>query len=95
MGDIVIRPEEGSVTRSGVPVQLTKTEFRLLSHLMTQPNRVWSRQQLLEAVWDYPSDGDGRLVDTHMARLRAKVEDNPADPTHLLTVRGLGYKAVA
>jgi len=93
-GDLELRPSEGVVLKRGVPVQLTKTEFHLLCHLADHTSQVLSRQQLLEAVWDYPPDGDGRLVDTHMARLRAKIEDNPSDPSHLVTVRGLGYKLV-
>src|SRR4051794_25613670 len=93
-GHLELRPSEGAVLSHGVPVQLTKTEFHLLCHLADHANQVLSRQQLLEAVWDYPPDGDGRLVDTHMARLRAKVEDVPSDPAHLVTVRGIGYKLV-
>jgi DNA-binding response OmpR family regulator len=93
-GAIEIRAAEGVVLRDGTPVPLTRTEFRLLCHLAEHPHQVLSRQQLLEAVWDYPPEGDGRLVDTHMARLRAKVEDSPSDPVHLVTVRGIGYKLV-
>ena len=80
--------------KGGHPVQLTKTEFHLLCHLAQHANQVLSRSQLLEAVWDYSYPGDGRLVDTHMGRLRAKVERDPAEPRHLVTVRGLGYKLV-
>jgi DNA-binding response OmpR family regulator len=93
-GAIEIRAMEGVVLRHGMPVSLTRTEFQLLCHLAEHPNQVLSRQQLLEAVWDYPPEGDGRLVDTHMARLRAKVEDTPSEPVHLVTVRGIGYKLV-
>jgi DNA-binding response OmpR family regulator len=93
-GDLELRPSEGVVLKDGLPVQLTKTEFHLLCHLADHTNQVLSRQQLLEAVWDYPPEGDGRLVDTHMARLRAKIEDAPSDPAHLVTVRGIGYKLV-
>jgi DNA-binding response OmpR family regulator len=82
------------VFKRGQPVPLTKTEFHLLCHLADHPNQVLSRQQLLEAVWDYPPEGDGRLVDTHMARLRAKIEDAPSEPAHLVTIRGIGYKLV-
>jgi DNA-binding response OmpR family regulator len=94
-GNLELRPSEGVVLKHGVAVPLTKTEFHLLCHLADHTNQVLSRQQLLEAVWDYPPDGDGRLVDTHMARLRAKIEETPSDPTHLVTVRGLGYKLVS
>jgi DNA-binding response OmpR family regulator len=94
VGDIEIKPSEGMVLKEGRPVQLTKTEFHLLCHLADHANQVLSRSQLLEAVWDYAYAGDGRLVDTHMARLRAKVERTPSDPKHLITVRGIGYKLV-
>ncbi len=94
VGDVVIKESEGVVLKGGHPVPLTKTEFRLLCHLASQVGRLWSRQQLLEMIWDHPLDGDGRLVDTHVARLRSKLEDSPGEPAHLLTVRGLGYKLV-
>jgi DNA-binding response OmpR family regulator len=93
-GNVELRPSEGVVFKRGQPVPLTKTEFHLLCHLADHPNQVLSRQQLLEAVWDYPPEGDGRLVDTHMARLRAKIEDAPSEPAHLVTIRGIGYKLV-
>ncbi|HEX6499785.1 MAG TPA: response regulator transcription factor [Micromonosporaceae bacterium] len=90
-GDLEIRPEAGEVTVHGRPVALTRTEFRLLCELADHAGRVLSRQQLLERVWDYGA-GDERLVDVHVGRLRQKIEDNPASPEHLVTVRGLGYK---
>jgi DNA-binding response OmpR family regulator len=91
-GDITVRVAEGVALKGEVPLALTKTEFHLLRHLMANPNRVWSRDQLLEHVWGYTYRGDGRLVDTHVARLRAKVEVDPAHPLLIHTVRGLGYK---
>jgi len=92
VGNITIHLDEGRVTKDDVDVPLTKTEFRLLAHLAAQPNRVWSRDQLLDHVWGYPGDSDGRVVDTHIARLRAKIEDDPAQPALVQTVRGLGYR---
>ena len=94
IGDLEVRPSEGVVLKSGQPVQLTKTEFHLLLYLSDHINLVLTRPQLLEAVWDYPPDGDSRLVDTHIARLRAKIESTPGEPKHLVTVRGIGYKLV-
>jgi len=91
-GDLEIIPDEGKVTRSGVELHLTKTEFRLLCELAQNPGRVFSRESLLDKVWGYDYFGDGRLVDVHIRRLRTKVEDDPANPEHVLTVRGLGYK---
>ncbi len=91
-GDLEIVPDEGSVRRSGEELHLTKTEFRLLVELATNPGRVLSREVLLERVWGYGYFGDGRLVDVHVRRLRTKVEYDPANPRHVVTVRGLGYK---
>ena len=92
IGNLEIIPTEGVARRSGEPLPLTRTEFHLLCHLARNPNRVWSRDQLLQHVWGYDYSGDGRLVDTHIARLRAKIEEDPSEPAVLLTVRGLGYK---
>jgi DNA-binding response OmpR family regulator len=77
---------------AGTVAQLTKTEFRLLCELAAHSGMVLSREQLLERVWGYDYFGDGRLVDAHVRRLRTKIEPNPSDPRHLVTVRGLGYK---
>ncbi len=90
--DLEIVPDEGIVTRSGEQVHLTKTEFRLLVELAASPGRVFSREVLLERVWGYGYFGDGRLVDVHIRRLRTKIEVDPANPRHVVTVRGLGYK---
>ncbi|PZS19507.1 MAG: DNA-binding response regulator [Acidimicrobiales bacterium] len=94
-GDLEIMPDQGLVRRSGEEVHLTRTEFRLLCELAANPGRVLSREQLLERVWGYDYFGDGRLVDVHVRRLRTKVEHDPANPRHVVTVRGLGYKVVA
>jgi DNA-binding response OmpR family regulator len=91
-GDLEIVPDEGVVLRDGTEVHLTKTEFRLLVELASSPGRVFSREVLLERVWGYGYFGDGRLVDVHVRRLRMKVEADPANPRHVITVRGLGYK---
>ena len=91
-GDLEVVPEEGVVRRGGDEVHLTKTEFRLLCELASAPGRVFSREQLLERVWGYDYFGDGRLVDVHVRRLRTKVEGDAANPQHVVTVRGLGYK---
>lgn len=95
VGPIEIRVDEGRVLKRGAEVSLTKTEFQLLCHLTENPNRVWSREQLLAHVWGYPYGGDGRLVDTHVARLRSKVDDPDAPASVIQTVRGLGYRAGA
>ena len=91
-GDLEIHQDEGVVTVSGVEVHLTRTEFKLLCELANNPSRVFSREVLLERVWGYGYFGDGRLVDVHIRRLRTKIEQDPANPRHVVTVRGLGYK---
>lgn len=91
-GDLEIVPDEGKVLRAGEELHLTKTEFRLLCELAQNPGRVYSREHLLDHVWGYDYFGDGRLVDVHVRRLRTKVESDPANPRHVVTVRGLGYR---
>jgi DNA-binding response OmpR family regulator len=92
-GDLEIRVDEGVVLRAGVPLHLTHTEFRLLAELALASG-VRSREELLERVWGYGYFGDGRLVDVHVRRLRTKVERDPANPTLVVTARGLGYRLV-
>ena len=94
-GELEIIPDEGVVRRGGEEIHLTKTEFRLLVELGSSPGRVFSREVLLERVWGYGYFGDGRLVDVHVRRLRTKVEADAANPRHVVTVRGLGYKLQA
>ena len=89
-----IEPESGVVTKDGDPVALTKTEFSLLCTLASRPNVIFKREVLLEQVWGYDYLGDSRLVDTHIGRLRAKIERQPSNPRIIHTVRGLGYKLV-
>jgi DNA-binding response OmpR family regulator len=91
-GDVEVLPDEGTVRRAGVEVHCTRTEFRLLCELAANPGKVLSREQLLDRVWGYDYFGDGRLVDVHIRRLRTKIEADPANPHHILTVRGMGYK---
>ncbi len=92
VGDLSISPEEGLVTKNDEELHLTKTEFRLLVELASQPGKVFSREALLERVWGYDYFADGRLVDVHVRRLRTKVETDPASPRYVVTARGLGYK---
>ncbi len=92
IGDLEIRPDAGEVRRGDTPIHLTRTEFRLLCELASAPQRVFSRELLLERVWSYDYFGDGRIVDVHVRRLRTKIEADPGQPELLVTVRGLGYK---
>ena len=92
VGDLEISPDEGTVSKGGEQLHLTKTEFKLLVELASQPGKVFSREVLLERVWGYDYFGDGRLVDVHVRRLRTKVEADAASPRYVVTARGLGYK---
>ena len=93
-GDLVIDPAGMAVTLRGVDLRLTPTELRLLLELARRPGQVFTRQLLLERVWDYSYLGDSRLVDVCVQRLRTKIEDDPSHPTLVQTVRGVGYKLV-
>ena len=90
-GDLTIDVAAGEVLLGDQAVALTRTEFRLLCELADHAGSVLSRQQLLTAVWEYEF-GDERVVDVHIGRLRRKVEVDPGEPRHVLTLRGLGYK---
>jgi DNA-binding response OmpR family regulator len=94
VGDVEIRPAEAQVTKGGVPVELTRTEFRLLCELADHPGAVLSREQLLDRVWGYDRVSESRTVDAHIRRLRGKIEDDPSAPRLLQTARGLGYRLV-
>jgi two-component system alkaline phosphatase synthesis response regulator PhoP len=74
------------------PLDLTPLEFNLLSTLISSPGRVWSRTQLIERLWGNEFFGDERVVDTHIKRLRKKIEPDPSDPQFIKTVVGVGYK---
>ncbi|MBF1999128.1 MAG: response regulator transcription factor [Synechococcales cyanobacterium C42_A2020_086] len=74
------------------PLDLTTLEFELLATFLSNPGRVWSRAQLIERLWGSDFYGDERVVDTHVARLRKKVEPDPSNPTFVKTVIGVGYK---
>jgi DNA-binding response OmpR family regulator len=76
----------------GRSVRLTRKEFDLLAHLASAPGITFTRSELLEAVWDFAWDGDTATVTVHIRRLREKIEDDPSDPRHLVTVWGVGYR---
>jgi DNA-binding response OmpR family regulator len=80
------------VLLAGRPVECTALEFELLLHFAQHPGRVFSRAQLLDAVWGYSHEGYEHTVTTHINRLRAKIEADPMNPRFVLTVRGAGYK---
>ncbi len=91
-GQLEILPAKRQVRYHGAPIDFTALEFDLLLHFASHPGHVFSRGQLLNAVWGYSHDGYEHTVTTHINRLRAKLEADPVRPELILTVRGAGYK---
>lgn len=94
LGTLVIDIERREVTIEDKPVQLRAKEFALLSEFALHPGKVYSRTALLEAVWKYAHEGYRHTVNTHINRLRMKIEKDPARPTLIRTVHGVGYQLV-
>jgi two-component system KDP operon response regulator KdpE len=94
-GDVTIDLARRSVLRAGQPVHLTPIEYRLLTHLTSQPDRVITHRQLLKAVWGPGHAEDTHYVRVHMANLRKKIEADASMPRHLITEAGIGYRFVA
>ena len=92
VGELEVDTAKREVRLAGRPVTLTSKEFDLLLYFVRNPGRVYSRMQLLDAVWGYGYDGYEHNVNCHINRLRAKIESDPAQPQFILTVRGVGYK---
>lgn len=90
-GDVSLNYKERCAYIKGVNVNLTVKEFDVLALLMENPNKVYSREDLLMKVWNYDSPGDARTVDVHVRRLREKIEENPAEPLYIQTKWGVGY----
>lgn len=90
-GDMTIDVDSRRVTISGTEINLTAKEFNILTLLLFHPNKVYSRDDLLKAVWGSDALGDGRTVDVHVRRLREKIESNPGDPKYIQTKWGVGY----
>ncbi|MCM2675260.1 response regulator transcription factor [Alkalicoccobacillus plakortidis] len=92
IGEVDIFPENYEVNCQGQALSLTPKEFELLLYLANHKGRVLTRDQLLNAVWDYEFVGDTRIVDVHISHLREKIEPNTKKPVYIKTIRGLGYK---
>ena len=91
IGSITLDLDARNAYRSGVLADLTAKEFDVIEFLMRNPNRVYSREALLDTIWAYEYRSDIRTVDVHIRRLREKLEENPAEPQHILTKWGVGY----
>jgi two-component system response regulator RegX3 len=92
VGDVMLDPERHEVEIRGAAVQLPLKEFELLEILLDNAGRVLPRETLIDRVWGTDYVGDTKTLDVHVKRLRSKVEDDPANPTRIVTIRGLGYK---
>lgn len=90
-GELALDENNYAVTKNGAAVELTQKEFDLLRHLMAEPDKVFSREDLMQEVWNYGYYGDMRTVDVTIRRLREKIEDDPSKPRYILTKRGIGY----
>ncbi len=91
-GEIEVDFQRGELRRSGVPVELTPIEFKLLGFFIRSRGRVLSRERLLEAGWGQDTYASDRIVDNHIANLRKKIEPDPGQPRYLRNLRGLGYR---
>jgi two-component system, OmpR family, alkaline phosphatase synthesis response regulator PhoP len=90
--DLAIDLEKRKVIRKGKPVELTAKEFDLLTLLASHPGKCYTRHQLLESVWGYKYEGYDHTINTHINRLRGKIEDDPDKPRYIKTMRGVGYR---
>jgi DNA-binding response OmpR family regulator len=91
-GDLEVDGTRREVRLGGEPIRLTRKEFDLLYLLASNPGRAFDRSELLEEVWDFAWDGDSATVTVHVRRLREKIETDPSNPRHLVTVWGVGYR---
>jgi len=91
IGELEINKDTYSASRKGLPLSLSATEFKLLLYFAERKGKVFSREQLLDAVWSEEAFVEPRTVDVHIRRLRTQIEENPANPRYIKTMRGVGY----
>ncbi len=91
-GDLQMNPGDYTVTRRGMPVELTAKEFEILKPLLQNPKKVYTKEQIYSLIWNDAYLGDENAVNVHISRLRAKLEDDAHNPRYVLTVWGIGYK---
>ena len=94
MGSLTLDLRRHKVSLDGGEVQLTPSEFRLLALLAEEPERVYSRREIMQHLWESTYVGDERACDIHISNLRRKLERVPDEPERILTIRGIGYKLV-
>ncbi|MDQ5821943.1 MAG: response regulator transcription factor [Actinomycetota bacterium] len=95
VGSLTLDLARHRVEANGQPVNLTRSEFKLLALLATEPERVFSRREIMQHLWESVYVGDQRACDIHVSNLRRKIEPDPSNPQRLLTVRGVGYRLAA
>ncbi len=94
LGDFELNLRNRTLCRKGEPMELTQMEFQILEYFFSSPGKAISRTDLLNHVWGFDYMGEEKIVDVNIRRLRMKIEDNPSEPRHLVTVWGMGYKWV-
>lgn len=92
LGDFVLNLRRRTLTKSDREIELTQVEFQMVEYFFSNPDTALGRSEILEKVWGSSYFGEEKIVDVNIRRLRMKLEDNPSDPKHLITVWGLGYK---
>ncbi len=92
LGNVEANFERAEISRAGVAITLAAREYDLLSYLVEHRERMITKEELLRNVWQYNAEISSRTVDVHVAWLRQKLEDNPQNPVHIITVRGKGYR---
>ena len=91
-GDLEVDRAAHVVRKAGAPIEVRPREFDLLALLVSNPGRAYTREQILSALWGHNYVGDERTVDVHVRWLREKIEDDPAQPGRIVTLRGVGYR---
>lgn len=91
--DLIIDPDNFTVIKDGTTIQLTAKEFQILKLFASNPNRVYTKEQIYQLVWNDQYYGDDNVINVHMRRLREKIETNPSQPKYIKTLWGIGYRA--
>lgn len=91
--DLIIDPDNFTVIKDGTTIQLTAKEFQILKLFASNPNRVYTKEQIYQLVWNDHYYGDDNVINVHMRRLREKIETNPSQPKYIKTLWGIGYRA--
>lgn len=91
-GPFELSAKSRTLTKNGIPIELTQVEYQIMEYFLNNPNTALARNQILHRIWGEKYDGDVKIVDVNIRRLRMKIEDNPSSPTYIMTIWGFGYK---